>query len=54
MQQEKDQQTTWYHEGPEALQVSQLWIASEHISGCVCVCVCACVHMYIHFLMRQP
>jgi hypothetical protein len=46
LQQEKDQETTWYHEGPVALRVSRSWIASEQ---CVCVCVCVCV-----FLMGLP
>lgn len=27
IQQEKDQETTWYHEGPEMLKRSRLWIA---------------------------
>ncbi|XP_063222299.1 U4/U6 small nuclear ribonucleoprotein Prp4 [Bacillus rossius redtenbacheri] len=27
IQQEKDQESTWYHEGPESLRVSRLWIA---------------------------
>jgi hypothetical protein len=42
MQHEKDQETTWYHVGPEALRVSRLWIASERI--------CVCVHVHVHFL----
>jgi len=29
MQQAKDQESTWYHEGPESLRVSRLWIASR-------------------------
>lgn len=29
MQQAKDQETTWYHEGPESLKISRLWIARE-------------------------
>lgn len=24
---EKDQETTWYHEGPESLKIARLWIA---------------------------
>lgn len=24
---EKDQETTWYHEGPESLRIARLWIA---------------------------
>lgn len=24
---EKDQETTWYHEGPETLRIARLWIA---------------------------
>lgn len=24
---EKDQETTWYHEGPETLKIARLWIA---------------------------
>ncbi|PSN50362.1 U4/U6 small nuclear ribonucleoprotein Prp4 [Blattella germanica] len=28
MQHEKDQETTWYHEGPESLRISRLWIAN--------------------------
>lgn len=24
---EKDQESTWYHEGPETLRISRLWIA---------------------------
>lgn len=27
IQQEKDQETTWYHEGPESLLTARLWIA---------------------------
>lgn len=27
IQQEKDQESTWYHEGPESLKVSRLWLA---------------------------
>lgn len=26
-QQEKDQESTWYHEGPESLRTARLWIA---------------------------
>lgn len=26
-QMEKDQETTWYHEGPESLKIARLWIA---------------------------
>jgi hypothetical protein len=47
MQQEKDQETTWYHEGPEALQVARLWIASEQI------CVRVCVHARAHLRERE-
>ncbi|XP_022201719.2 U4/U6 small nuclear ribonucleoprotein Prp4 [Nilaparvata lugens] len=28
LQQEKDQETTWYHEGPESLKDARLWIAN--------------------------
>ena len=26
---ERDTETTWYHEGPESLQIARSWIASE-------------------------
>lgn len=29
IQQEKDQETTWYHEGPEILKDARLWIAGN-------------------------
>nr|CAD7435699.1 unnamed protein product [Timema monikensis] len=28
IQQEKDQESTWYHEGPDSLRISRSWIAS--------------------------
>lgn len=31
IQQEKDQESTWYHEGPESLKVSRLWLARKFI-----------------------
>lgn len=32
IQQEKDQETTWYHEGPEMLKNSRLWIAGKSLN----------------------
>ncbi|XP_049799403.1 U4/U6 small nuclear ribonucleoprotein Prp4 [Schistocerca nitens] len=32
MQQAKDQETTWYHEGPESLKISRLWIAQYSLA----------------------
>lgn len=29
IQQEKDQETTWYHEGPDVLKDARLWIAGK-------------------------
>ena len=28
---ERDTETTWYHEGPESLQIARSWIASKYI-----------------------
>lgn len=30
---ERDTETTWYHEGPESLQIARSWITSESLSS---------------------
>lgn len=32
IQQEKDQESTWYHEGPQSLKVSRLWLAQYSLA----------------------
>lgn len=32
MQQEKDQESTWYHEGPPSLKIARIWIAQYSLS----------------------